>query len=92
MAKVIKRFKERHENFKLYEKGDTYTYENKERVAFLVKEGYLEEHFVGIDLATGKDKTAIKHTGGGWYELPNGEKVQGKEEAEQALAKLERGE
>lgn len=23
-----------------------------------------------------------KHTGGGWYELSNGEKVQGKEEAE----------
>lgn len=25
-----------------------------------------------------------KHTGGGWYELSNGEKVQGKEEAEKA--------
>lgn len=27
----------------------------------------------------------IKHTGGGWYELPNGQKVQGKEAAEEAL-------
>ena len=25
-----------------------------------------------------------KHTGGGWYELSNGEKVQGKDEAEKA--------
>ena len=27
----------------------------------------------------------IKHTGGGWYELPDGQKVQGKEAAEEAL-------
>ena len=27
----------------------------------------------------------IKHTGGGWYELPDGSKVQGKEAAEEAL-------
>lgn len=27
-----------------------------------------------------------KHTGGGWYELSNGEKVQGKEEAEEKEA------
>jgi hypothetical protein len=25
-----------------------------------------------------------KHTGGGWYELSNGDKVQGKEEAKEA--------
>lgn len=30
----------------------------------------------------------IKHTGGGWYELPNGQKVQGKEAAEKALKEL----
>jgi hypothetical protein len=27
----------------------------------------------------------IKHTGGGWYELPSGRKVQGKEAAEAAM-------
>ena len=27
----------------------------------------------------------IKHAGGGWYELPDGSKVQGKEAAEEAL-------
>lgn len=30
----------------------------------------------------------IKHVGGGWYELSNGEKVQGKDEAEAAAAAL----
>jgi hypothetical protein len=30
----------------------------------------------------------IKHVGGGWYLLPNGEKVQGKDEALAELAKL----
>lgn len=29
-----------------------------------------------------------KHIGGGWYELPNGEKVRGKEEAEEAMERL----
>lgn len=34
-----------------------------------------------------------KHTGGGWYELSNGEKVQGKEEAEEKeIRSLEAGE
>lgn len=32
------------------------------------------------------------HTGGGWYELSNGEKVQGKEEAQQAEDALRGGE
>lgn len=32
-----------------------------------------------------------KHTGGGWFELSNGEKVQGKEEAEKRQAQLEGG-
>lgn len=27
-----------------------------------------------------------KHVGGGWYELPDGSRVQGKEDAEQAIA------
>lgn len=30
----------------------------------------------------------IKHTGGGWYELPDGQKVQGKEAAEKALKEM----
>lgn len=33
-----------------------------------------------------------KHTGGGWYELSNGEKVQGKDESIEAQNELNRGE
>lgn len=33
-----------------------------------------------------------KHTGGGWYELSNGEKMQGKDEAIEAQNELNRGE
>lgn len=29
------------------------------------------------------------HTGGGWYELPNGERVRGKDDAQQVLNELE---
>ena len=28
----------------------------------------------------------LRHLGGGWYELPNGEKVQGREEAQRRMA------
>lgn len=42
-----------------------------------------------IDLSNGKFP---KHTGGGWYELSNGEKVQGKDEAIEAQSELKRGE
>ncbi len=41
-------------------------------------------------LKAAKDKYP-KHIGGGWYELPNGEKVKGKDEALEAMAKLEKG-
>jgi len=30
-------------------------------------------------------KPEVKHVGAGWYELPNGERVRGKEAAERAL-------
>lgn len=34
----------------------------------------------------------LKHLGGGYYELPNGERVRGREAAEKALAELEAAE
>lgn len=30
-------------------------------------------------------QAALKHVGGGWYELPSGDRVQGREAAEKAL-------
>lgn len=44
-------------------------------------EGWLEEGDEGIIEGT-------KHVGGGWYELPNGTRIQGKAAAEEALAAL----
>lgn len=41
--KATREFHERFQNMKLYKEGDTYSYENEDRVAYLVKEGYLEE-------------------------------------------------
>jgi len=32
---------------------------------------------------------AIRHKGAGWYELPNGEKVRGKERAEKLLREVD---
>lgn len=69
---------------KLYQKGDTYSHEDEKRISFLIEKGFLEG--TSVDDQEG----SIKHTGGGWYELPNGEKIQGKEEALEALAGLEK--
>lgn len=37
------------------------------------------------------DLPGLKHTGGGWYELPDGDKVHGKDKALEALAALKAG-
>ncbi|MFC3883757.1 hypothetical protein ACFOU2_09690 [Bacillus songklensis] len=82
--KVIKNFRDKENNEKLYITGDSYTHENAERIAFLVKQGYLDAAEV-----KGEEKFP-KHTGGGWYELSNGEKVQGKDEAAVAEKELQK--
>lgn len=76
--KVIKPFidKNTREGF---EKGSEYQSENPKRIKELQEKGYLE---------TDKADSYPKHTGGGWYELSNGEKVQGKDEAIAAEKKL----
>lgn len=77
-ATVIKPFidKNTREGF---EKGSKYQSENSKRIKELQEKGYLK---------TNKTDSYPKHTGGGWYELSNGEKVQGKEEAAAAEKKL----
>lgn len=81
--KVKKRFRESYQNMKLYEKGDPYTHNDEERVAFLIEKGYLEKK--NKQPSQAESKPEIKHTGGGWYELPNGKKVKGKDNALKAL-------
>lgn len=62
-----------------YNKGYVYESDNIERIKELQDKGFLKD--VEID-------SYPKHTGGGWYELSNGEKVQGKDEAIAAEKKL----
>lgn len=42
MSKVLKNFKDKFTK-KLYKKGDSYSHKDDDRIAFLVKEGFLEE-------------------------------------------------
>ena len=43
MAKVIKVFRERQHNYKRYETGDDYPENDEKRVAYLVRQGFLEK-------------------------------------------------
>lgn len=55
----------------------------EERKAELVKKGYLAADGGQVDQT--ENETDPKHVGGGWYELPNGERVKGKDEAIAAM-------
>lgn len=62
--------------------------------AFDVREGLgkaLEQRRLAVRVTyqTKVVTPEIKHTGGGWYELPDGSKVKGKKAAEKALKELE---
>jgi hypothetical protein len=72
----------------LFGVGDEYYTDDPERAKFLQQEGYLGEEIV--EEADEDSEEWPKHVGGGYYELPNGEKVKGKENAHKALADLEK--
>ncbi|MDN6397678.1 MAG: hypothetical protein L0J75_01425 [Alkalibacterium sp.] len=86
MRVVRKRFRERYDSKRVYQVNDWYPRSGfdatDERVEELTKKDFLEE-----SKEEEEEKKYPIHTGGGWYELSNGERVQGKEEAE----KLEAG-
>lgn len=65
-----------------YSVGDTFESDDSERVSFLKEEGYL------FNNAEDETPENIKHVGGGYYELPNGDKVKGKDNALKALEEL----
>ena len=79
---VLKPFKDKQDNKREYQLNDWYPRFNFEvdndRVEELYKLGYIgkQDEEVKQDFP--------KHVGGGWYELSNGERVQGKEEAIEA--------
>ena len=90
---VIKDFQDLEDNKRYNEKDGYYPRKglvpSDERVKLLVEKGYIEsaENKDKVD----KDSEFPKHTGGGHYELSNGEKVQGKDNAVKAESKLEEG-
>ncbi len=84
--KVIRSFKDKTNNLRFVAKGGFYSHEDENRIAFLIENGFLEGK-----VEEPKEKYH-KHVGGGYYELSNGEKVQGKKKAQQAENKLKSGE
>lgn len=77
-GKVIKRFRDKYTR-KRFEVGDEYSHEDEGRIKELQELGHLEA----------PEEEWPKHIGGGSYELPNGERVKGKEAAQEALKSLE---
>ncbi|MCU5047632.1 hypothetical protein OCA01_21515 [Bacillus cereus] len=83
--KVITAFRDKF-SYVHYSVGESYKTDDQERVEFLQKEGFLETEPIGGYKPVVPE---IVHVGGGYYELPNGEKVKGKEAALKALEELE---
>ncbi|HZK53577.1 MAG TPA: hypothetical protein VFC84_05240 [Desulfosporosinus sp.] len=70
-----------------YKKGKTHVSSDVERIAFLREKGFLSGEV--IQESHKEDDEPFKHVGGGYYELPNGEKVKGKENALERIKELE---
>ena len=100
-GKVVKAFIDRHTR-RVHNPADTYRSQDLERMEHLASLGHIE--FDGPQVALNQDPNlndvgadpdadpdqdpSLKHVGGGYYELPNGTKVRGKEAAVAALAEL----
>lgn len=87
---VVETFRDLQDNDRIYEPGEIYEgAQTKERLAELTtKKNKIRK--VLIQEVVEEKEGAPKHVGGGTYELSNGEKVKGKEEAikaEEALIK-----
>lgn len=93
--KVLSSFTDKNTG-KVYRKGEPYPSDaSKERLKELSTKDNAQEKVliqeVESDEKKDDDKAESKfpkHSGGGWYELSNGEKVQGKDEALEAEKEL----
>jgi len=92
MYEVFKDFKDLEDKGHIYRAGDSYPREGSsptdERIESLASENNKRKEALIQVIEAEEQERFPKHTGGGYYELSNGEKVQGKEkanEAEQAL-------
>lgn len=88
-APVVRRFKCKHTK-QWYSPGDTYRHESAERMEFLASQDppYIEWPPKQQIEVAGEPK----HIGGGWYELPDGQRIRGKETAMKALQSMGEGE
>jgi hypothetical protein len=70
--------------------GDVYESDDAKRTGFLQDKGFLDGEPSDTEPENEQkdDDQGIKHVGGGYYELPNGEKVRGKEAALDTLKDL----
>ncbi len=78
---TLKKFNDR-ESGKKFLPGQPFHSDTQERIELLLDQG-----FIGV--VEEDDDGPLKHVGAGWYELPNGERVRGKEKAEEALEALQ---
>jgi hypothetical protein len=99
---VIRSFRDKEDNLRTYRKGDTFPAKgevNQERIDELLGKGNAVGHTLIQEVGTSQEpqdesdggideEEFPKHTGGAWYELSNGEKIQGKDEALEAEAEL----
>lgn len=86
---VLKSFRDKTNKEKRYKERDVYESEDAKRVEFLIENGFL----ASAEQEREENLSQLNHVGGGYYELPDGEKVKGKTEALAALKELEvRGE
>lgn len=88
-VKVLKAFRddrsaEKYDDMDRYRKNDKFKSKDYDRIKELQKKGYLEKVEIPEKKSKKVETADIKHVGGGYYELPDGTKVQGKEEAEKA--------
>src|SRR5690625_7837542 len=92
MYEVFKDFKDLEDKGHIYRAGDSYPREGSsptdERIESLASENNKRKEALIQVIEAEEQERLPKHTGGGYYEQSNGEKVQGKAKAtaaEQAL-------
>lgn len=92
MYRVVADFKDLEDNKYLYKVGKPFPREGVEvserRLAILSTDQNAAKKVLIEKVEEGEDEVFPKHTGGGYYELSNGEKVKGKEAAEKAENEL----
>jgi len=92
MYRVVADFKDLEDNKYLYKEGKPFPREGVEvserRLAILSTDQNAAKKVLIEKVEEDEEDVFPKHTGGGYYELSNGEKVKGKEAAEKAENEL----